>query len=113
MLVELVFECLQHARHDSAFHAIHGDSIVGGDPNSRLGYGPSGTLVNGGFFFGKVRAWGSDESKVFGGARTACPAGTVEACTLARRVQRRQALLVGRKHVGWRSHGSDAADPSL
>jgi len=71
---------------DSAFHAIHGDSAVGGDPNSRLGYGPNKTLVNGGFFYGKVRAWGSDESKVFGGARTACPAGTVEACTLARRV---------------------------
>ena len=70
---------------DSAFHAIHLDSISGGDPNSRLGYGPSGTLVNGGFFYGKVRAWGSDEARVFGGARTACPAATVEACTLARR----------------------------
>ena len=71
---------------ESAFTAIHSDCIVGGDPNSRLGYGPEGRLVNAGFFYGKVRAWGSDESRVFGGARTACPAGTVDACTLARRI---------------------------
>lgn len=71
---------------DSAFTAIHDDCIVGGDPNSRLGYGPGGTLVRAGFFYGKVRAWGSDESRLFGGARTACPAGRVEACTLARRI---------------------------
>ena len=71
---------------DSAFTAIHEDCIVGGDPNSRLGYGPAGRLVNAGFFYGKVRAWGSDESRVNGGARTACPGGTVEACTLAQRI---------------------------
>lgn len=71
---------------ESAFTAMHADCIVGGDPNSRLGYGPADRLVNAGFFYGKVRAWGSDESRVSGGARTACPAGTLDACTLARRI---------------------------
>ena len=114
---------------------MHADCIVGGDPNSRLGYGPADRLVNAGFFYGKVRAsapasaptsappcarlctrhctrrctrhctcrcsqlcthlcthctpsrplqvraWGSDESRVSGGARTACPAGKLDACT--------------------------------
>ena len=75
---------------DSAIHAVHADSIVGGDPNSRLGYGPNDGLINAGYFYGKVRAWGSDESKVYGGAKTACPAGTATACTLAYRIPAEQ-----------------------
>ena len=66
-----------------AFHALHPECVVGGDPHSRLGYGPQGTLIRGGFYYGKVRAWGSDESRLFGGAKTACPTGE---CTLPQRL---------------------------
>ena len=61
---------------DSAISAVHPECVVGGDPRSRLGYGPDDGLIRGGFFYGKVRAWGSDESRLFGGAKAACPAGT-------------------------------------
>ena len=58
----------------TAFHAIHPECIVGGDPRSRLGYGPAGSLIKGDFFFGKVREWGSDESRLYGDAQFLCPA---------------------------------------
>ena len=74
---------------DSALTALHAECIVGGDPRSRLGYGPGGQLLRGGYFYGKVRAWGSDEAVLKGGARTACPDG--ERCGVERRLPAEQA----------------------
>ncbi len=68
----------------TAFHALHPECLCGGDPHSRLGYGPQNTLIRGGFYYGKVRAWGSDESQLFGGAKTACP--MAQACALEQRL---------------------------
>jgi len=51
----------------TALHAIHKEAVWGGDPRSRFGYGPSGTLVRGDYYYGKVREWGSGDQGCLSG----------------------------------------------
>jgi cyclophilin family peptidyl-prolyl cis-trans isomerase len=69
----------------TAFHAIHPEAVWGGDPRTRFGYGPEGTLVRGDYYYGKVREWGSGDDGCLRGYGQTVAEGRLF-CDFSRRV---------------------------